>query len=99
MSLGPQTLYNVLDLEELWIALGADPPGVRGHLKWRARCVLVSAVAYRPRVHLLRQLRAQEEVDYPSESSEFQYWSSGIRYASDGGSSDTGCLSDDCAGC
>ena len=99
MSLEPLTLYNVLDVAELWIALGADPPGVRGHLKWRSRCVLMSAVAYRPRINLLRQLRAQDEMDNPSASSEFQYWSSGISYASDWSSSETGCLSDDCAGC
>ena len=78
MSLEPLTLYNVLGVAELWIALGADPPGVLGHLKWGARCVLISAVAYRSRLHLLHRLRAQEEIDNPSASSEWQYWSSGI---------------------
>ena len=63
--------HLVLDVPELWIAVGADLPGTRRHLKWRARCLLVSACAYRPRVQVLRQLRAQEEIDdiYTSESS------------------------------
>ena len=91
MPLEPLTLYSVLDVTELWIALGADRPGVRGHLKWRARCLLLSAVAYRPRVNLLRQLRAQEEMDNPSESSEFVI---GYVPTERSGSSDSGYVSD-----
>ena len=71
MSSAPLTLYDVMDVPELWVALGAEPPGVKGHLRWRARCLLVSHRVYRPRVYMLRRLRAQEEMDNPSDSSEF----------------------------
>lgn len=55
--------YSVLDVGELWTTLGADLPGRRGHLKWRARCLLVSAHAFRHRRQVLRRLRAQQEID------------------------------------
>ena len=61
----PQAMnfYGVLDVVELWAALGADLPGLFGHLKWRGRCLLVSAQAFRPRSDMLRRLRAQQEID------------------------------------
>lgn len=55
--------YSVLDVAELWTTLGADLPGRRGYLKWRARCLLVSAHAFRHRSQVLRRLRAQQEID------------------------------------
>ena len=55
--------HAVLCIDELWRCLGCLWPGVLGQLKWRARCLLVSARALNGQRLALYQLRRQQIID------------------------------------
>ena len=55
--------HAVLCVDELWKCLGCLWPGEIGQLKWRARCLLVSARALNGQRLALYQLRCQQLVD------------------------------------
>ena len=58
------TFIDVLDIDALWILVGADLPwNAVNQLVWRARVLMTCHAALDTRIGVLHRLRSQQEID------------------------------------